>query len=182
MELIMSTTLGENWRDNFDFVFAFCRKPVFFNTENPMHIVDKSKPTLLGEQVSEISEEMKGYYIMGNKNLLEQHLRKKTGKANVKIVFHGDQWVSDVHWSNSCESWDGIAVVEEFCAAPDYEPISDSGPYKTKCEAGLTAYTKYWGDDFFTQDGKRNYYVTQMSKNARYAVPLLRHVANFIDA
>ena len=40
MELIMSTTLGEDWRDFFDAVFCFCRKPNFFNTDNALFKMD----------------------------------------------------------------------------------------------------------------------------------------------
>ena len=50
--------------------------------------------------------------------------------------------------------------------------------------AGVIPYTKYWGD-YFIHDAakpKRNYFVHSMSKNARYAVPLLRHIANFVKA
>lgn len=48
MELIMTTTLGEDWRKYFDFVFAFCRKPAFFKDKNPMFIMDKTIPTFNG--------------------------------------------------------------------------------------------------------------------------------------
>jgi hypothetical protein len=30
MELIMTATLGDDWRSSFDMVFAFCRKPLFW--------------------------------------------------------------------------------------------------------------------------------------------------------
>ena len=90
-----------------------------------------------------------------------------------------------MHYSNACESWDGIAVVEELTLAKDYQPIETSGPYKTMFKAGVIPYNKYWGKDFFIHDPenpKKNYFVHEMSQNARYAVPLLRHIANFIDS
>ena len=49
MELIMSTTLGKDWRDSFDFVFSFCRKPHFFSAKNPFFVMDTSKPDYNGE-------------------------------------------------------------------------------------------------------------------------------------
>lgn len=54
MELIMSTTLGHDWRNFFDFVFSFCRKPGFFSHENPMYIMDRSKADLNGAVVDEL--------------------------------------------------------------------------------------------------------------------------------
>ena len=49
MELIMSTTLGADWRSSFDFVFSFCRKPHFFSAKNPFFVMDASKSDYNGE-------------------------------------------------------------------------------------------------------------------------------------
>jgi len=40
MELIMKTTLGEDWRSCFDMVIANALKPVFFKEEQPFYLVD----------------------------------------------------------------------------------------------------------------------------------------------
>ena len=43
------------------------------------------------------------------------------------MAFHGDQYVSDVHWSNAQQGWDGIAVVEEMCLYQDeYKEIENN--------------------------------------------------------
>ena len=93
MELIMSTTLGPDWRNFFDFVFAFCRKPHFFSTENPMYIMDKSIKDFNGTEVKsadELKPDSSITYLQGNAKLLEGHLKTKLGKDKVSIVFHGD--------------------------------------------------------------------------------------------
>jgi hypothetical protein len=40
MELILSTTLGEDWRSLFDLVCADGRKPRFFSERNPAYLMD----------------------------------------------------------------------------------------------------------------------------------------------
>lgn len=40
MELIMSTTLGEDWREFFDMVIANARKSFFWSGDNPMYMMD----------------------------------------------------------------------------------------------------------------------------------------------
>jgi hypothetical protein len=49
MELIMSTTLGPDWRSFFNMVFADCRKPTFFKGEAIMYEADPSASNFKGK-------------------------------------------------------------------------------------------------------------------------------------
>jgi hypothetical protein len=48
MELIMSTTLGEDWRSFFNMVFCDCRKPNFFKGEAVMFEADPQAKNFKG--------------------------------------------------------------------------------------------------------------------------------------
>ena len=103
MELIMSTTLGSDWRKCFDFVFCFCRKPAFFNTDNPMFLMDRSAPKFHGKQLDsfkDLEPDSGVTYLEGNRRYIEDYLKNKHGRETIKIAFLGDQYTTDVHWSN----------------------------------------------------------------------------------
>jgi hypothetical protein len=86
-----------------------------------------------------------------------------------------------VHWSNCAHpNWHGIAIIEELLFQEDCEEVDELQPIDPK----LIPYTKYWGECYFIHskaNPKKNWYVDMCSKNARYAVPLVRHMRNFID-
>mmetsp|Transcript_1328 Transcript_1328/g.1716 ORF Transcript_1328/g.1716 Transcript_1328/m.1716 type:complete len:213 (+) Transcript_1328:374-1012(+) len=72
MELIMSTTLGPKWREYFDFVFCFCRKPAFFSESNPMYVVEHTDPMLKGKKLDTFIDLVKDSsitYLEGNAHL-----------------------------------------------------------------------------------------------------------------
>lgn len=50
--LIMSTTIGEDWLKFFDLACCYCRKPVFFTgNEAPFYAFDPSKKNLKGKMI-----------------------------------------------------------------------------------------------------------------------------------
>jgi hypothetical protein len=120
-------------------------------------------------------------YLEGNSGILNSYLSKKYNKEHPQVAFFGDQYTSDVHWSNCAHpNWHGIAIIEEMMFQPDFEESDHLDPIDPK----LIPYTKYWGDCYFIHskaNPKKNWYVDMVSKNARYAVPLVRHITNFID-
>jgi len=45
------------------------------------------------------------------------------------VAFFGDQYTSDVHWSNGAHAnWHGIAVIEEMMLQEDFEGVSHLEP------------------------------------------------------
>ena len=55
-ELIMSTTLGEDWMSLFDFISSKSCKPRFFLDRSvPFYEIDQTTPTLMGSPISDIS-------------------------------------------------------------------------------------------------------------------------------
>jgi hypothetical protein len=59
MELIMSTTLGDDWRSFFNMVFCDCRKPNFFKGEAPMYEANPDASNFKGREITELLDDSK---------------------------------------------------------------------------------------------------------------------------
>lgn len=69
--------------------------------------------------------------------------------------------------------WDTVAVIEEFSS---YERS-----YEHQKNANLVPHVhKFWSNSYFTEniEGKihKNYFVAQIEKQSRYAVPFLKNI------
>lgn len=91
--------------------------------------------------------------------MLNDYLSKRFSTEHPVVAYFGDQYTSDVHWSNGAHTnWHGIAVIEEIMFQEDYEDVSQMEPIDPK----LIPYKKYWGDCYFIhskKDPKKNWYV-----------------------
>lgn len=121
-------------------------------------------------------------YMKGNVGLINDFLKNKYGKEDIKVAFFGDGYTSDCHWSNSVEGWDGIVVIEELTQCEDFQ----DAPGQEKIDAKLFSNENFWGNYFFHHDAEKdsiqkNYFVKKVSENSRYAVPMVRHISSFID-
>mmetsp|Transcript_48473 Transcript_48473/g.65821 ORF Transcript_48473/g.65821 Transcript_48473/m.65821 type:complete len:81 (+) Transcript_48473:510-752(+) len=54
MELIMETTLGEDWKQFFDLLCSFSCKPSLFNNTKPFYEVDLNDPKLRGAEITSV--------------------------------------------------------------------------------------------------------------------------------
>lgn len=66
---------------------------------------------------------------------------------------------------------------------PDYKVIEQASPF-APLDPKLIPYNKFWDENYFIHSEKeprKNWYVEQVSKNSAYAVPLIRHITNFMD-
>ena len=116
-------------------------------------------------------------------------------RQNIKVVYFGDHYWSDVHHggnfnpfpgdSHSDSKWDSIAVIEEM---QEYDTRLNDGkdPHLLKTE-------RYWGPSYFFDDVlaynwsghrdpalRRNFFVSEVEKTARYALPFVRNMSHFI--
>ena len=126
----------------------------------PIYETDIEAANFKGEQVTELREDSaKLTYLEGNSELLNQYLSKKYKKEHPSVAYFGDQYTSDVHFSNCAHpNWHGIAVIEEFMFQHDYEDVDNLEPLDPK----LIPYTKYWGDCYFIhslENPNKNWYV-----------------------
>lgn len=81
--------------------------------------------------------------------------------------------MSDVHASSQCASsdlvqWDAIAVIEELA-------LFDKSLEKVDADHVLTH--SYWGPNYFmNEDGIKNYFISEVEKVARYALPFVYNI------
>ena len=75
--------------------------------------------------------------------------------------------------SSSKARWDAIAVVDEFRFLD--EDFKDDL---------IVHERRFWGDNFFgdKEGGQLNFFVCEVSKHARYAVPSVRHLCSMAKA
>jgi hypothetical protein len=89
-------------------------------------------------------------------------------KDNLRFVYFGDHYMSDVHFSAQVPRWQSIAVIEEL----GYEDSRlDDGidPDSVNCSSK-------WGDYFLSESGHKNYFVSEVARVARYALPYVRNI------
>ena len=92
----MTATLGEDWRNFFDFVSICAMKPHYFQHDQYKSPFREFDYETLRETVVKELEDGKTYSY-GNNKLLEAHFEKKLGKKNLKCAFFGDQYIGDVY-------------------------------------------------------------------------------------
>lgn len=92
--LIMTSTLGDDWRSFFDIVCCYCRKPLFFwdQKPSPFYTYDPSKPNLQGKTITTADDLVIApgeIYTEGNSKILTHHFEKMLG-GSVRVAFFGD--------------------------------------------------------------------------------------------
>ena len=178
--------MGKEWRKFFNVVFCNAQKPKFFSEDKPYYLLDEWMDDLKGEigfDSSEMKDDSSLTYLEGSANILKDFISTKINNPKPRIAYLGDHYVGDIHYANKLPCWDGIAIIEELATVgEEYKEIEKRTPLKP-LDLKLVPTTKYWGDYFIhsVHLPKRNYFVHELSKNARYAVPLARHITNFID-
>lgn len=81
--------------------------------------------------------------------------------------------MSDVHYSSQCAAsehvtWEAIAVIEELA-------LFDKTLEKQNPDHVLTH--KFWGANYFISDtGCKNYFVNEVARVARYALPFVHNI------
>lgn len=106
-------SLGVDWRDLFNVVLCYARKPGFFTGARPfikLHGVTEIDPV----NVEDL--EFGNMYSQGNWQDLYQFLSKKTGLQHPKCLYVGDNLIQDIYVPSSYTKCDTVAVIEELGA------------------------------------------------------------------
>ena len=96
--VIMTATLGDDWRQFFDVVCCYCRKPLFFwdQKPSPFYTYDPSSKMLRGQQLlngEEMSDRPGEIYTEGNSKILTNYFKrilKKNHDQELRVAFFGD--------------------------------------------------------------------------------------------
>uniref|UniRef100_A0A0K8TLK8 Putative imp-gmp specific 5'-nucleotidase n=1 Tax=Tabanus bromius TaxID=304241 RepID=A0A0K8TLK8_TABBR len=157
-----SYALGKNWRELFDIVVCFGRKPGFFTMKNNFfNLID-------AEEVKELSSGLKlnEVYSQGNFAMLQKALSTKFNLDSPKCLYVGDNVLQDVYTPATFTNSDSIAVIEELlCELPDSEH-KEGFPYKSKL----------WGSYFGTIRNP-TIWMNFIEKYSAICVPTIDYVA-----
>ena len=151
----LSHVIGDDWRDYFDFMFTFARKPGFFKTKRSFKRVEKCAEK---ENVTDVVPGQ--VYSQGSCDTFMKYLRAHTGREDPRVLFFGDSLRSDVFPAKVYSQWDTVLVLEEMLAERHSfaaEAISEPDGKRLKLDEPSPQTKRYltshsWGS-FFTDDG-----------------------------
>ena len=121
-------------------------------------------------------------YLEGNAFMVHQFFTNLLGKPNIRVAYLGDHYWSDVEASAKFKfkeggvttMWDGIAVIEELYY--EQEPHQRQHLLPVGNNPHLVDTRPYWGPSYFLEGTKRNYFVAEVEKVSRYAIPFVRNL------
>lgn len=112
--LTATHALGPNWREFFDIVICFAKKPGFFTGNRPFKRLDGMRETMQTVDARELH--LGDIYSQGNWRDIMHCLEQKTGIAAPKVLYIGDNLIQDVYAPNEyCQS-DTVTIAEEMLA------------------------------------------------------------------
>ncbi|XP_055709133.1 5'-nucleotidase domain-containing protein 1 [Phlebotomus papatasi] len=146
--------LGDQWRDLFDAVICFARKPAFFSDRRPFLEVsgyEECGPADVNNlRLGQI-------YTQGNATDLVEMLKQKNPVDNPKVLYVGDNLIQDVFAPSTICGWDTVAVSEELNhREPDEKLI------KSNC----------W-DSYFSCGGQKSFWSEIIEKHSKICIPSL---------
>ena len=171
--LIMSQTLGEDWKSFFDVICEWCSKPKFFAEKRPFKVVDIKDSIFEGPECETLEQGKE--YLFGNHQILEQFFKTKLASPTLKFLFFGDSLMSDCGASAKLPNWEALAIIEELQdAAPDL-PASHKD-YMIKSQS-------FWGNYFFelTESGPvPTLWMDYARHRCRYALPFMAWIKHLM--
>lgn len=113
-----SYTMGPDWKDLFDIIICFAKKPGFFTMDRPFLQINGNEET---DPINANDMKPNSVYSQGNFTELKVFLSKLCNKETPKIVYAGDNLIQDVFTPNRHSGIDTVAIVEEMmCEGVDY--------------------------------------------------------------
>jgi len=163
-------TIGENWRELFDIVISYAKKPGFFTDKKDfigLNGISETGPIKL-EDLS-----VGGIYTHGNWADLKTFLSKHSKTLNPRFLYIGDNLVQDIYAPNVYAGCETVTVCEELEAEGAY------GHEKWHPDEQFLCST-IWGSYFKCKNsGKMTNWYTIMKKHSKFCVPSLEYVATF---
>lgn len=165
--LTATYALGDKWRDFFDIVVCFAKKPGFFTATRPFKQLDGMKETTINLNRDELK--LGGLYSQGNWKDIMHCLEQKTNNPNPKVLYIGDNLIQDVFAPNSyCQS-DAVSVSEEMLA----EGMQDTDDSHVD---GTLLTSPIWGSYFAIND-EPTIWLDVIRKHSKLCIPTVTSLA-----
>lgn len=164
-----ANSIGAEWRELFDIVIFYARKPGFFTQDRPFIKLDGLKET---KPIDVQDLQRGGMYTGGNWSGLYEFLKKISLKSDPKVVYIGDNLVQDVYTPAVHTPCDTVAICEEL------EAEGVDGHEQQHLDLQFLT-SKRWGSYFSHNDGKTSSIWKNFIKNhAQLTIPSLEYVAS----
>lgn len=162
-------SLGPNWKELFDIIVCFAKKPGFF-------IYERSFIGLEGfEEVGPVDEKdlvRGGIYTYGNWTGLCNFLKKHSGASDPKIIYFGDNLVQDIYTPAVHTPCDTVAICEELQAEGVF------GHDRTHADE-LFLISSTWGSYFRHHESRKHtIWHDIIQKHSKTCIPSLEYVAS----
>ncbi|RZB66664.1 5 nucleotid domain containing protein [Asbolus verrucosus] len=159
-------TVGPKWRDYFDIVVCFAKKPGFFTMNRDFLKLEgiKEDGPLNLDQL-----QLGGMYTHGNWTALHEFFTKRIFKSNPKFLYIGDNLIQDIFTPNIYSHCETVTVCEEMEA----EGIEGHQQWHPD-QQFLTS--TIWGSYFHHDNINTNWYHL-MKKHSKLCVPSLEYIA-----
>lgn len=155
-------SLGENWRDLFDIVLCYTRKPGFFTDARPFIKLDGVTEM---DPVNFEDLEFGNIYSQGNWEGLYHFLSKKTGLQHPKCLYVGDNLIQDIYVPSSRGKCDTVAVIEELGA----EGMKSNDSYFHSDASVIVS--SGWGSYFGTKETGNSFCSDVIKNHSKICVP-----------
>lgn len=166
-----SNTIGPNWRDYFDVVVCYAKKPGFFTQRRDFVSLDGfvEKGTIPEDELA-----IGGIYTHGNWRDLKGFLKKHSMVENPKVLYIGDNLVQDIYTPNVFCKCDTVTVCEELEAERTHGFNAHWHPDRQFLISTV------WGSYFHCKvtNSITNWYHI-MREHSMICVPSLEYVASF---
>lgn len=160
--LTASHAFGPDWRELFDIVICFAKKPGFFSLSRPFKELNGFTETTKSVNGAEL--QLDTIYSQGNWGDLMHVLAKKSQKLDPKVLYVGDNLIQDVYAPNTYCHADTIAIAEEMHAE------GMRGNKETHDDIELLT-SKMWGTYFFSTNDEPSIWLELIRKHSKLCVP-----------
>lgn len=163
-----SYALGEDWKDLFDVVICFARKPGFFHGSRQFHRIEGFRE--MDPIDLEAKLRLNSVYSMGNWKQLQSLFAESIGvdPNMMRSLYVGDNLIQDVYAPEALAGMDSLAISEEMLA-------EDSETQRPDNYRDITA-SRYW-NSYFAEDGVPTLWTHIIDKHSKMCVPTLEHAA-----
>lgn len=168
-----SYALGPDWRELFDVVVGFAKKPGFFTGAKPFVRLEGAVES---EPLTASQLERNCMYSQGNWRDLSILLQRLSHKEHPRYLYVGDNLIQDVYTPSKYTTADTVAIAEEMAA----EGMKDQ-PHSHPDACYL--HSKFWGSYFvagsYPQVEEPSLWADLIKRYAKICVPNMHEVAKY---
>ncbi|KAI5713004.1 hypothetical protein M8J75_012958 [Diaphorina citri] len=166
-----TTCLGDDWKQYFDFIGYFSKKPGFFTGVNRPFL----RLNNLKEKDEILSTELKSgqCFSQGNWDGLIEAMKKSLNKTDIKPLYIGDNFIQDLYTPSKYTHCDTVAVCEEQSAEGFHTKEHPDSSYLK---------SNLWDSYFYTSNSSEGKTPTIWSdilkKHCKICVPSISYLAS----